>query len=95
MNGRHVTAGAHGGPNVEIDFAHLYQKQITIMGRTNPSQRDVANCFAAAAAGKIRAEFEMILPLSDAAEAHRLMETGQVNGKIVLNPMLSDLSGAG
>src|SRR6185436_18737884 len=31
MNGRHVTAGAHGGPNVMINFAHLYHKKITIM----------------------------------------------------------------
>lgn len=94
MNGRHVTAGAHGGPNVEIDFAHLYQKRITIMGRTGPSQVDITNCFAAAAAGKIRGEFEMVLPLSAAAEAHRLMETGQVNGKIVLSPMLDGETGA-
>lgn len=88
MNGRLVTAGAHGGPNVEIDFAHLYQKRITIMGRTGASKLDITNCFAAAAAGKIRGEFERVLPLSAAAEAHRLVETGQVDGKIVLSPVL-------
>lgn len=88
MNGRHVTAGAHGGPHVLIDFAHLYQNKITIMGRTGRSQHDIANCFAAAAAGQLRAEFERLLPLSGAAEAHRLMEMGMVSGKIVLNPTL-------
>ena len=33
FGGRLVTAGAHAGPNVTIDFAHLYHKQITIKGR--------------------------------------------------------------
>ena len=52
MNGRLVTAGAHGGPNVMIDFAHLYHKKITIMGRTGHNEEDIPKCFAAAAAGK-------------------------------------------
>ncbi|HEY8579786.1 MAG TPA: zinc-binding dehydrogenase, partial [Beijerinckiaceae bacterium] len=33
MNGRLVTAGAHGGPNVTIDFFHLYDRRITIKGQ--------------------------------------------------------------
>ena len=33
FGGRLVTAGAHGGPNVTINMAHLYHKQITIRGR--------------------------------------------------------------
>ena len=33
MDGRLVTAGAHAGPNVSIDFSHLYHKRITIKGR--------------------------------------------------------------
>ncbi len=31
-DGRLVTAGAHGGPNVTIDFFHLYDNRITIKG---------------------------------------------------------------
>ncbi len=88
MHGRLVTAGAHGGPNVTIDFAHLYHKKITIMGRTGHRDADIPKCFAAAVEGKIRAQIEKLLPLSRAAEAHRLVESCEVAGKIVLDPTL-------
>jgi NADPH2:quinone reductase len=88
FGGRLVTAGAHGGPNVTIDFSHLYHKQITIKGRPGYHPPDVPKCFAAAAAGKIKAQIERVLPLSRAAEAHRLVESGESVGKIVLDPTL-------
>src|SRR3954464_1282205 len=88
MDGRHVTAGAHGGPNVTIDFAHLYHKRITIMGRTGHKESDIPNCFATAAQGKLKPQIEKLLPLSRAAEAHRLVESGEVPGKIVLDPTM-------
>jgi NADPH:quinone reductase len=88
FGGRVVTAGAHGGPNVTIDFSHLYHKQITIKGRPGYHPPDVPKCFAAAAAGKIKAQIERVLPLSRAAEAHQLVESGESVGKIVLDPTL-------
>jgi NADPH:quinone reductase len=88
FGGRVVTAGAHGGPNVIIDFSHLYHKQITIKGQPGYHPPDVPKCFAAAAAGKIKAQIERVLPLSRAAEAHRLVEMGESVGKIVLDPTL-------
>ena len=42
----------------------------------------------AAAAGKLRAKIEKLLPLSQAAEAHRIMESTTPLGKIVLDPTL-------
>jgi NADPH2:quinone reductase len=86
FDGRLVTAGAHGGPNVTIDFSHLYHKRITIKGRPGYHPPDVPRCFAAAAQGKVRAQIDRILPLSRAAEAHRLVESGEPVGKIVLDP---------
>jgi NADPH2:quinone reductase len=86
FDGRLVTAGAHAGPHVAIDFAHLYHKRITIKGQPGYHPADVRKCFAAAAAGRIKAQIERILPLSRAAEAHRLVESGESLGKIVLDP---------
>jgi NADPH:quinone reductase len=86
FDGRLVTAGAHAGPNVTIDFSHLYHKRITIKGRPGYHPPDVPKCFAAAAAGKVEAQIERVLPLSQAAEAHRLVESGESLGKIVLDP---------
>jgi NADPH:quinone reductase len=86
FDGRLVTAGTHAGPNVTIDFSHLYHKRITIKGRPGYHPPDVPKCFAAAAAGKVAAQIERVLPLSQAAEAHRLVESGESLGKIVLDP---------
>ncbi len=88
FRGRLVTAGAHGGPNVTINFSHLYHNQITIIGRPGNHPPDLPKCFAAAAEGRIKPRIEKIMPLSCAAEAHRLMESGEVMGKIVLDPTM-------
>jgi NADPH:quinone reductase-like Zn-dependent oxidoreductase len=88
MNGRLVTAGAHGGPNVSIDFSHLYHKQITVRGRPGHEPSDIPKCFAAAAEGKVKPLIEKVLPMSQAAQAHRLVESGEVAGKIVLDTTL-------
>jgi len=88
FQGQLVTAGAHGGPNVTINFAHLYHNQITIIGRPGHKTSDLPKCFAAAVEGKIRPQIEKVMPLSRAAEAHRLMESGAVTGKIVLDPTM-------
>ncbi|MGB6965541.1 MAG: zinc-binding dehydrogenase, partial [Xanthobacteraceae bacterium] len=88
MNGRLVTAGAHAGPNVTIDFAHLYHKQITIRGRPGYTPSDLPHCLAAAAQGKVIPHIERVMPLSQAAQAHRLIEQHESHGKIVLDPTL-------
>ena len=88
VDGRMVTAGAHGGPVAPIDFHHLYDKRITIKGIPGYKPSDLPLCFAAAAEGKIRVRIAHVLPLSQAAEAHRLMESDPGMGKIVLDPTL-------
>ncbi|HEX3937632.1 MAG TPA: zinc-binding dehydrogenase [Xanthobacteraceae bacterium] len=88
MNGRLVTAGAHAGPNVTVDFAHLYHKRITIKGMPGYTPSDLPHCLAAAAQGKVVPQIERVLPLAQAAEAHRLVEQHEGQGKIVLDPTL-------
>jgi len=88
MDGRLVTAGAHAGPDVAIDFSHLYHKRITIKGRPGFTPEDLPDCLVAAAEGKIMPQIDRVLPLSRAAEAHRLIEENGGQGKIVLDPTL-------
>jgi NADPH2:quinone reductase len=42
--------------------------------------------FAEAARGELRPPVAQILPLREAAEAHRMLETGRIFGKLVLKP---------
>jgi NADPH:quinone reductase-like Zn-dependent oxidoreductase len=88
-NGRHVTAGAHGGPLVTIDFAHLYHNKITIRGITGHRAEDIPKCLKAVADGKIKVQIAHVLPLARAADAHRMIEADPGMGKIVLDPTLS------
>jgi NADPH:quinone reductase len=88
MNGRLVTAGAHAGPNVSIDFAHLYHKRITIKGMPGFTPSDLPDCLEAAAQGKVVPQIERVLPLARAAEAHRMVEAYEGQGKIVLDPTM-------
>ena len=86
--GRLVTAGAHGGPNVMINFFHLYDHKITIKGMPGAKDADRPKCFAAAAEGKIKVRIAHVLPLSQAAKAHAMMESDPGMGKIVLDPTM-------
>jgi NADPH:quinone reductase-like Zn-dependent oxidoreductase len=86
MDGRLVTAGAHGGPDVMIDFFHLYDHRIMIKGSPGSREGDLPACFEAAASGKIKVQIAHVLPLSQVAHAHRLVESDPGMGKIVLDP---------
>jgi NADPH:quinone reductase len=88
FEGRLVTAGAHGGPNVTIDFFHLYDRRITIRGMPGHKAENIPQCFRAVAEGKIKVQIAKVMKLSQAAEAHRLIESDPGMGKIVLDPTL-------
>ncbi len=87
-HGRLVTAGAHGGPIVPVDFYLVYHNLLKIMGSPGSRMADLAPCFEAAAAGKLHARVERIMKLSEAAEAHRMVENSPGMGKIILDPTL-------
>jgi NADPH2:quinone reductase len=92
--GRLILIAALGGAKGEIDVGVVMQKRITISGSTL-RPRPVAFKGAIAAnlaqhvwplieAGKIRPVIYRTFPLEQAADAHRLMESSEHIGKIVL-----------
>jgi NADPH:quinone reductase-like Zn-dependent oxidoreductase len=87
-HGRLVTAGAHGGGEVTLDVKRLYLYQITIMGGLGFELSDIVSSLEAAAEGRLIAPIEEILPLSEAAEAHRRVAARKNRGKIILDPTL-------
>jgi NADPH:quinone reductase len=86
FRGRLVTAGAHGGGRVELDVSRLYRQRLRIIGGPGNSHADVQRTLDAIANGQLRAGIDRILPLEQAAEAHRLVETQPLLGKIILRP---------
>ena len=87
-HGRLVTAGAHGGPHVTLNFRTIYSRQLTIMGGVGARLEDYGPCFEAAARGQLKARIGRIMPLSEVAEAHRLTQEALDEGKIILDPTL-------
>jgi NADPH:quinone reductase-like Zn-dependent oxidoreductase len=89
MHGRLVTAGAHAGGEVTLDLRRLYLKRITIMGDPTADAADIRWSLDAAKDGKFRAPaIDRVLPLAEAAQAHRLIETRAASGKVLLDPTL-------
>jgi NADPH:quinone reductase len=87
-DGRLVTAGAHGGPVVPVNFFHVYDHRITIMGNPQSRPEDATPALEAAAQGKMRVLVERVMPLGAAVEAHKLVEASPATGKIILDPSL-------
>ena len=88
--GRLITAGGHGGGTVPLDVKQLYLNQNTIIGsfgRIMPA--DVELALSAAAEGRYRVLIDRVLPLAEAAKAHRLVDARAGIGKVILQPSLS------
>jgi len=86
-NGRLITAGAHGGGTVPLDVKRLYLHGLTVIGsvgRITPEDLDL--CLGAAAEGRYRVLIDRVLPLADAALAHRVVAERSGLGKVVLQP---------
>jgi putative PIG3 family NAD(P)H quinone oxidoreductase len=94
IEGRLVQIGVLGGPKAEINAALIMQKRLTVTGSTL-RVRSVADKAAIAAAvrehvwpllesGQVAPIIHRTFELRDAAAAHRLMESSEHVGKIVL-----------
>ncbi len=92
--GRLVVIGLQGGTKAEIDLNALMRKRAAVVGttlRARPIGEKSTICAAVAehvwplvADGTIRPVIGRTLPLAEAADAHRLMESGEGTGKILL-----------
>lgn len=94
MDGRLIQVGLQGGARTEIDLRTVMQRRLTLTGSTL-RPRSVAEKAAIAreleqhvwpllSSGTVAPVIDRLLPLEAAAEAHRLLESGEVIGKIVL-----------
>jgi NADPH:quinone reductase-like Zn-dependent oxidoreductase len=85
-DGRVITPGAVGDPTVSFGIWGLVGKQGRIEGIAGQAApREVlANLLESVARGQLHPWVERELRLDEAAEAHRLLEAGEVTGRVVL-----------
>jgi NADPH:quinone reductase-like Zn-dependent oxidoreductase len=86
MGGTLVAAAQHGGRSATIDIDLLYRSDLNIHGARASTRRDQELVLGLAADGRIDPVIHRVLPLKEAAEAHRIMERQEHVGKIVLIP---------
>jgi NADPH:quinone reductase-like Zn-dependent oxidoreductase len=87
-NGRMVTPGAVGDADVALNIWALVGKRARIEGIASQQAppEAVGRLLELLAAGELHPWLEKKLPLEQAAEAHRLIESGEVVGRVVLVP---------
>jgi NADPH:quinone reductase-like Zn-dependent oxidoreductase len=83
--GRIVTCGATSGFEAATDLRHIFFRQVSILGSTMGSKSVLFDVLEHVRAGKLRPVVDRVLPLAEAAEAHRLLEERIVFGKVVLS----------
>jgi NADPH2:quinone reductase len=94
VDGRLLEIGVMGGSEAQIDLRRILGRRLTITGSTlRPRSVEEKGSIAAALlaevwplleGGRVKPVIYRTLPLRDAAEAHRLMESSEHIGKIVL-----------
>lgn len=83
--GRILIVGNTSGPLAEVDLRYLFRKHITIVGSTMAPHSDFVTVMNLVFEGKLTPPISATFLLEQAADAHRLMEQGDVFGKIVLD----------
>jgi putative PIG3 family NAD(P)H quinone oxidoreductase len=94
VNGRLVLIALIGGGAGSIDLRRVLTRRLSVIGstlRARPVAEKAATVSAfqerfgeAVAAGRLRPVIDRVLPLEEAAQAHRLMAAGGHFGKLVL-----------
>lgn len=93
-DGRHVSIAVLGGPKAEVFIPQIMARRLTLTGSTLRA-RDLAfktlvadelvrTVWPFAEEGRLKPIIDRVFPLSDAAGAHALMDSGAHVGKIVL-----------
>lgn len=84
--GRLVTYGATGGHAAPTDLRLVFWKQLSILGTTMGSPSEFRAAMELVFRGDIQPVVQDIFSLEGAREAHELLESGEVFGKLALVP---------
>lgn len=95
-DGRMITIGLQGGPTAELDMRPMLRRRLTLhvttlRSRPRSQKADVVaqvrdNVWPLFADGRIRPVIDRALPMAEAEQAHRLLESSKHVGKILLVP---------
>lgn len=83
-DGAIVTAGAHAGEVVSLDIIPFFRRQLRLVGSKNATLPELQTVMTLIGEGKLTPVIHATLPLEQAAQAHRIVDSREVFGKVVL-----------
>jgi NADPH:quinone reductase-like Zn-dependent oxidoreductase len=81
-----VTVGAHAGEVVPFDIIPFFRRQLRLVGSKNASSTELRTVMGLVAEGKLKPVIHAAFPLADAADAHRVVDSREIFGKVLLLP---------
>src|SRR6185437_5307027 len=84
LNGRLVLGGVTTGTQAPLSLLAVFSKRLEILGCRGSGRKDMDRVLDLVSRGAVRPQVQKVLPLEHAIEAHRLLESGGLLGKIVL-----------
>lgn len=82
--GRLVLGGVTTGTEAPLDLKAVFTRRLEILGCRGSGRQDLDRVLDLFARGALRPHVHQVLPLEQAAHAHRLLESGAILGKIIL-----------
>src|SRR5215207_10042617 len=93
-SGRLVVIGLHGGTRAELDLSLLMRKRAAVLATAlrarSPEEKAAViasvreHVWPLVCSGTVRPVVDRVLPMAQAAEAHRVLEAGEAVGKVLL-----------
>ncbi|MBI2888006.1 MAG: zinc-binding dehydrogenase [Chloroflexi bacterium] len=84
--GRLVTNGVTAGHLVQLHLGVLWTRELSLIGATMHPERDLPVLMRVVERQQLRGVVDRVFPLREAAEAHRVLESNQFFGKLILVP---------
>jgi NADPH:quinone reductase-like Zn-dependent oxidoreductase len=81
-----VTVGAHAGEVVPFDIIPFFRRELRLAGSKNASVLELRKVMQLVADGKLKPVIHKALPLAQAAEGHRIVDSRDFFGKVILLP---------
>jgi NADPH:quinone reductase-like Zn-dependent oxidoreductase len=81
-----IALGGRGGAKTEVEVSKVYHKELRLLGVYGCSRGDLKTVIELANQGSLTPVIHGEMKLEDAAEAHRIVESGKKFGKILLTP---------
>lgn len=85
-DGRVVTVGGHAGEVVPVDVILLFRHQWSLIGSVRATEEEIRHVVDLVGQGRLKTVVHHTFPLTEAAEAHRVLEDREQFGKVILAP---------